>query len=186
MSPSATMTALALLDTLCDAESPSLSLAHPTHSEKTSILKQSSQAWRNGLSVGAYLRREEHLYNQALTRTGGITHWILVDRSEPAHSRTILASCETIRKRGLIAYNVPSGGVRVKEVLSHGIGSVFCAPELRGRGYAGRMMKELGKILQTWQVDPGDKGRETCLFTALYSDIGKVCPSQRLAHICDR
>ena len=39
-----------------------------------------------------------------------------------------------------------------------------------GRGYAQRMMGELGKALRTHQIE----GEEECLFTVLYSDIGKV------------
>ena len=56
------------------------------------------------------------------------------------------------------------------EGVSHGIGSVFFGRELRGRGYAQRMMGELGKALRTHQIE----GEEECLFTVLYSDIGKV------------
>ena len=54
--------------------------------------------------------------------------------------------------------------------VSHGIGSVFCNPEYRGRGYAQRMMAELGKKLDTWNQGQGTK----TYFTVLYSDIGKV------------
>ena len=59
----------------------------------------------------------------------------------------------------------------MKDVVSHGIGSVFCNPEYRRRGYAQRMMEELGKMLDTWNQERGKKTE----FTVLYSDIGKVC-----------
>ena len=55
------------------------------------------------------------------------------------------------------------------EVVTHGIGSVFCSPEYRGKGYASRMMRELGPILNTWQTDE----KKSCAFSILYSDIGK-------------
>jgi hypothetical protein len=50
----------------------------------------------------------------------------------------------------------------------HGIGSVFCPVEFRGRGYAGRMMELLGEKLRYWQSNNG------CPFSILFSDIGKV------------
>jgi hypothetical protein len=122
----------------------------------------------------AYIRREQRLSETSLTCNGGITHWVLVDMSHlPGGERRVLASCETIRKRALVAYRTAEG-VKVEEVVSHGIGSVFCPKEYRGKGYAGRMMRELSKLLRGWQVEGAAKGREKCLFTVLYSDIGKV------------
>ena len=58
----------------------------------------------------------------------------------------------------------------VEEVISFGIMSVFCDPDLRGRGYAGRMMQELGKKLDHCGQDEGQKTQ----FSVLYSDIEKV------------
>ena len=58
----------------------------------------------------------------------------------------------------------------MEEVVSHGIGSVFCRPEFRGKGYARRMMVELGGMLDKWQQKEGERAH----FTVLYSDIGKV------------
>lgn len=58
----------------------------------------------------------------------------------------------------------------MQDVISHGIGSVFCDPVYRGKGYAVRMLSELGKILDTWQQQNEDKAD----FTVLFSDIGKV------------
>ncbi len=96
-----------------------------------------------------------------------MSSWVLVDSSIPVSKhRKILASCETYRKRALIARQ----GRQVEEIVSHGIGSVFCDPQLRGHGYAGRMMKELGQKLDTWQQEYGKKTD----FSVLFSDIGKV------------
>lgn len=154
---------------LPSSNSATLTLTHPTHAEKVAIWKLNGASWSGALSLPSYLRREEHLANQAFTRDGGLTFWILVDGSSP-HSpdipRKILGSCETLRKRALMATKEGN----VEEVVCQGVGSVFCAPELRGRGYAGRMMGELGKELERWQQKEGTK----CVFTVLYSDIGKV------------
>ncbi|KAH0541286.1 hypothetical protein FGG08_004210 [Glutinoglossum americanum] len=158
---------------LPNAESPTLRLVHPTFAEKQTIWKQNAYSWRGALSIPAYLRREQHLSETSLTRNGGITHWVLVDTSQPFEDeRRVLASCETIRKRALVAFQSPEG-VEVEEVVSHGIGSVFCPKEFRGRGYAKRMMQELSGILRVWGTEKAIKGSKNCLFTVLYSDIGK-------------
>ena len=118
------------------------------------------------MPLSTYLRREMHLENQKFTKDGGITFWILVDSTLAPDDRPILASCESLRKRALVAR-----AGKVEDVVSHGIGSVFCNPEYRRRGYAQRMMQELGKKLDTWNQYDGKRTE----FTVLYSDIGKVC-----------
>ncbi len=89
-----------------------------------------------------------------------------MDTSSNSYPRNTLASCETLRKRALVSRD----GQQVQEVISHGIGSVFCDPAHRGKGYASRMLSELGKILDTWQQQHESKAD----FTVLFSDIGKV------------
>ena len=154
---------------LPNANSATLQLSHPTESEKSATWTLNSKSWGTSLSLSDYLERE--LYTATvpeLTRDGGITHWILVDQYSTPDSRPILASVETVRKRALISRNG-----QVKEIITHAIGSVFCNPEYRGRGYAGRMLRELGPILNKWQTDRKIHGREECVFSILYSDIGK-------------
>lgn len=149
--------------------SPTLALVHPTEEEKLVQFKLNGAEWRGALNLEAYLRREDVLSSQALTRDGGISYWILIDTANPnalepdSKIRLPLASCETYRKRALVWRDG-----KVQETVAHGIGSVFCAPHLRKKGYAARMMQELGKELRTYQT--GDK---ECLFTVLFSDIGK-------------
>lgn len=63
----------------------------------------------------------------------------------------------------------------MQDIVAHGVGSVFCNPAYRGRGYAGRMMLELGKNLEVWQQEEGCKAH----FTVLYSDIGKEFYTKR-------
>ncbi|KAF2638078.1 hypothetical protein P280DRAFT_90491 [Massarina eburnea CBS 473.64] len=153
------------------ATSVDLALVHPTAGEKLYQFSLNGAEWRGALSLEAYLRREEVLSNQALTREGGISYWILIDKTaksnplDPSSStRLPLASCETYRKKALVWQDG-----EVKETICHGIGSVFCAPHLRGRKYAQRMMQEVAEALRTYQTS---KERE-CLFSVLYSDIGK-------------
>ncbi|KAF2266789.1 hypothetical protein CC78DRAFT_559123 [Lojkania enalia] len=156
---------------LPDGSSPMLALAHPTEEEKQAQFKLNGAEWRGALSLPAYLRREEILASQALTKDGGITYWILVDTSMKENAldttspgRLQLASCETYRKKALVWKDG-----EVCETVAHGIGSVFCPPHLRKRGYAARLMKEVGTALQTHQTT-----KETpCVFSILFSDIGK-------------
>ena len=129
--------------------------------------------WRGPLSLEQYLRRERTLQNLDLTRDGQITAWILTSNKLPLNAdgtRPILASCETLRKHAYLAKNG-----KIQKLFTHGIGSVYCRPDYRGNGYAGRMMIELGKAVETWQQPNGIKGT----FSVLYSDIGVKFYSQR-------
>ncbi|KAH7052388.1 hypothetical protein B0J12DRAFT_710479 [Macrophomina phaseolina] len=54
----------------------------------------------------------------------------------------------------------------VQDSIVHGIASVFCPPEYRGRGYAVRRMKEMAKALRDWQSECG-----RTVGSILYSDI---------------
>jgi hypothetical protein len=149
---------------LPSATDPSLILAQTTEQERNKQLTINGVQWRGALSLPAYIRREHHLAQQEVTKNGGLTSWALVD-SLHTKRRNMLCGCETYRRKALIAQR----GV-VNEVTVHGVGSVFCPEEFRGRGYAGRMMKEVGQKLCSWQTKKG----ETIPFTVLFSDIGKV------------
>ncbi|CAI6246490.1 unnamed protein product [Periconia digitata] len=162
---------MASFSNLPDHTSTNLIICHPTSDEKLHQWKLNSAEWRGALPHEAYLRREEMLSNQALTRDDGITYWILVDETATHHaleptskSRLPLASCESYRKK---AFVWKDGEVR--ETICHGIGSVYCAPQLRGRRYAQRMMQGVGEALRTHQTDDTE-----CFFSILYSDIGKA------------
>ncbi|KAH8730997.1 hypothetical protein GQ44DRAFT_643073 [Phaeosphaeriaceae sp. PMI808] len=152
-------------------DSPTLQLVHPTRKEELMQFNLNGAEWRGALSLQAYLRREDTLANQPLTKDGGISYWILVDTSlkgnplDPAsETRLPLASCETYRKKTLIWQNG-----ELRESFCHGVGSVFCASHLRRRGYAQRMMVELASALRTYQMSEGKEN----LFSILFSDIGK-------------
>lgn len=120
--------------------------------------------WRGALDHETYLRREEHLANLDLTKDGALQGWVLVHHPHDSFRRQVLCGCETYRKRALVSRNGA-----VEEVVCYGVGSVFCPPDFRGKGYAGRMMNDLGKKLRVWQTENIKKP----LFSILFSDIGK-------------
>ena len=174
-----------------DASSLDLILTEPTAEERNRVWSGTHPMWGPALSHDDYLLREAYLTTVPLAKDGGITHWILTDRASPPGQRPILSSCETLRKRALCCR--PSGAenaeTRVVEGVAHGIGSVFTDPQFRGRGYASRMMREVGARLREWQVSSGPRLSPTLagadndageggltshsLFSVLYSDIGK-------------
>lgn len=139
-----------------------LYLTQPTPEEIRQQLRDNSEEWKGPLTIEAYYERENFLLDQDLTRDGGLTPWVLCKgRGE---SRQALSSCESIRKRALV---VKDG--RVEQVTCHGVASVFCPKDMRGKGYAGTMIKLLGERLQHHQHTDSSK----ILFSVLYSDIGK-------------
>jgi len=149
---------------LPDSNAAELHLSHPTEDERVRIWTNTSFSWRDTLTLPVYLKESLYLTTVPLAKNGGLTLWILVDKSLPPDQRPILCSCESFFKSSLVS---DSGG-NTTDVAVHGIASVFCAPEYRGRGYAARMMTELAKELYDWQSDRGK-----CVGTVLYSDIGK-------------
>ncbi|KAL8780797.1 MAG: hypothetical protein Q9213_006298 [Squamulea squamosa] len=165
---------------LPESSAATLQLVQATELEMIESSTLGSISWKGPLDTNEYLHREAHLRDQTLTRHGGITYWVLVDTAATPSSqgsRRILASCETIRKRALVA----QPGEAVREVISHGIGSVHCNPAYRGRGFARRMMVELAKKLDTWQQKEGERAD----FTVLWSDIGKVwCLIGDIVNLC--
>ncbi|KAF5862023.1 hypothetical protein ETB97_012261 [Aspergillus alliaceus] len=151
--------------TLPSGDSPELVLVPATPEERVAAITLNSPAWKGPLDLEAYIAREDHLAQQSLTKDG-LTSWLLVVRGQPEGKRTILSSCETYKKKALLAQN---GKVETVSTLS--IGSVFSRPEFRGKGYAKRMMQELVKKMDTWQTEP--KAANKYPFSLLYSDIGK-------------
>ncbi|KAK4693195.1 hypothetical protein P7C71_g4154, partial [Lecanoromycetidae sp. Uapishka_2] len=108
-------------------DTPSLALLHPTQDEKTATWRLNGSAWKGAMDIPTYLRRETHLENQAFTKDGGITFWVLVDSAAQPNVRPILASCESLRKRALIF----KGDGEVEEIISHGIGKSLRSDEFQ-------------------------------------------------------
>ncbi|KIW34035.1 uncharacterized protein PV07_00837 [Cladophialophora immunda] len=149
------------------AQSPDLILVAATPLEYVQTAYLNAEEWQGPLTLDQYLEREVILQAVDLTRDGRITGWILTSDALPPNpdgSRPILACCESL----LVQAYVAKDGV-VDRTQAHGIASVYTRPEYRGKGYAGRMMAELGSRLESWQTAPG----ATNLFSVLYSDIGQ-------------
>ncbi|KAL5048161.1 hypothetical protein BDW71DRAFT_25959 [Aspergillus fruticulosus] len=146
-------------------DSPQLTLVQATPKERIESIKLNSTEWKGPLDVDSYLAREDTLLQQRLTKEALIC-WVLVDCREPENARTILSSCETYKKTAIVAR-----GGRVEEASAQGVGSVYCRPEFRGKGYAKRMLEELSKKMDAWQ--PEGVHSERPLFSILFSDIGK-------------
>ncbi|OJD19474.1 hypothetical protein AJ78_00542 [Emergomyces pasteurianus Ep9510] len=154
------------------SDSADLTLVVPTPAERIQCLSANSLEWKGVLDSEQYIARENHLMNQDMTRDGAMTCWILVDRHLTPDNRPILSSCESFSKRAWLAHDG-----KVERITAHGVGSVFSKPEFRRRGYAGRMIAELAKKLDTWQQE--DSVRKRGVFSVLYSDIGKKFYSER-------
>lgn len=150
-----------------DASSPSLVLVEPTHAERLRVWTMTHPKWGAALTLDNYLGREVYLQTVPLAKEGGLTSWILTDGSLSPDERPILSSCESLRKRAIAASST-SG--EIVDGIAHGVASVFTEPQFRGKGYASRMMKEVGEVLKKWQAEDEKK---TALFSVLYSDIGK-------------
>ncbi|KAJ5431219.1 Acyl-CoA N-acyltransferase [Penicillium cf. griseofulvum] len=153
------------IPTLPGGESPDLILVPATAAERIASIRLNSVAWKGPLDMETYIARENHLLQQQLTRDG-LTCWILVDRNKPEDERVILSSCESYRKTALLAHDG-----QVETVSTYGVGSVYCRPDFRGKGYAKRMLQELSTKLETWEMEK--EPRRKSLFTVLFSDIGK-------------
>ena len=154
---------------LPQAGSSDIHLVQATELERTHCWTLNCNEWRGPLSPQQYYDREAHLERQSLVSDGKITFWILTLKSHPKHetkARPILASCETLLKPSFLA---ESGHLHA--ISAHGIGSVYCRKEYRGKGYANRMVSELGIRLgkEGWQQPKNSPGR----FSILYSDIGQ-------------
>lgn len=111
------------------------------------------------------MEESAYLLTVPLAKNGGMTMWVLVEKDSSPDQRAILASCESYRKRALVA----DEGGEIEDVIVHGIASVFCDPKYRGKGYAKVMLGKLASVLKTWQVKEGER----CVGSVLYSDIGK-------------
>ena len=169
------------ISTLPPSNSTELCLTRPTEEEALHVLKVNSEPWKGPLSIEAYVRRERLLGTVLHSARDGskpwelssdLSGWILTTTYDPPNARPILASCETVRKRALVAFDAAesSRGRVVKEILCVGIASVFCEEQFRRRGYAGRMMTELSNLKKARQVNVEPE----CMFSVLFSDIGKV------------
>ncbi|KAH8681592.1 hypothetical protein BX600DRAFT_505259 [Xylariales sp. PMI_506] len=155
---------------LPSADSSKLILTFPTEVEKRRTWSLNHREWGGGLDRDEYLGRERYLASLPLCVGGSMRYWILTDSSVPTDTRPVLASCETLKKKVLYA---EPGSTELKEAVTYGIGSVFTAPQFRGKRYASRMLQELGKRLANgFENDENGKTYKP-IASALWSDIGK-------------
>lgn len=152
---------------LPSAQSADLVLVPASDPEYVQTAYLNGEAWMGSLTMDQYLEREVDLQAVSLTKDGRITCWMLTSNALPTNpdgTRPILAACESIPMSAYIARNS-----EVQMVQVHGIASVYTRPEHRGKGYAGRMMADLGKRLESWQQNNSQQNS----FSVLYSDIGQ-------------
>ncbi|KAI5300968.1 hypothetical protein KEM55_003596 [Ascosphaera atra] len=147
------------------ADSPNLVLVSGTDHEKVKCRETNGVEWAGRLTMEQYKEREAVVEARTLVHTG-CTAWILTDKNLPPDERPIYASCETTARPAWVAHK----GV-VEETRSHAVGTVFCPAKYRGKGYASRMLTELGKILETYQNE--HTVYKHGVFSTLWSDIGK-------------
>ncbi|KAM3440820.1 hypothetical protein MY4824_001947 [Beauveria thailandica] len=152
-----------MTSSLPSAASPSVVLAVASPSEQRHAWRATHPSWGRGLTLAQYLAREENLVTTALARDGGLTPWILTTATDSP--RPVLSSCETLKKRAIVA---SPDGSSVTDVVAHGVASVFTEQRHRSRGYAGRMMALLGaELARREEAEPG-----AARFSVLFSDIG--------------
>lgn len=141
-----------------------LGLSHPTSDEEVIIWNSTAAPWSDTLPLPVYLEESAYMKTAPLAKNGGLTLWILVDKSLPPGKRRIFSSCETFQKQALSS----RADGKVAEVKVHGIASVYTPLKHRGCGYAKEMMRELAAELYNW-----GKPDTECIGSILYSDIGK-------------
>jgi predicted N-acetyltransferase YhbS len=120
-------------------------LVQATPAEKVARDTLTASAWGRQLSTEHFLAREAALRGHAFARSS-MTTWLW-------SAESILSSCET--------FEVPAsrGAVKGKAFI---VASVFTETALRGRGYAGMMMKALVERLSAPNI----------LAVALFSEVG--------------
>ena len=160
-----------VLNHLPSNKSRDLELVVATELERNQCWHINLNAWRGPLTPAQYLQREVLLEQQPLVNNNKITFWILTYRNgqhtNTDGSRPIFAACETLLKQAYVAQNG-----ELRRVLAHGIASVFCRSDYRGKGYASRMMDELALKLgrDAWQqLKNTNRGHFSVLFSGTSS-----------------
>ena len=153
-------------------DAPTLALCPSTDDERVTQWTLCANTWGSD-GIEEFVEAERRLATQLGIETGGIRHWILVDTAEdvqPGQQRTILSSCENLRRRAVYSYD-DNGSRKVEDTTCYGVAAVHCPKEYRGRGYGRRLSTEIGRLLR---ADIPNFGLETCLFSVLYSGVGAV------------
>ncbi|CAN8100355.1 unnamed protein product [Discula destructiva] len=112
------------------------------------------------LELEAYVEREGYLSQQALTKDGRCTYFVLAHKHDGTH---IVASCESIKKTVFIAGRNTGINDGFVEATGYAIASVYTNPKYRRLGMAAYMLRRLQE-----QMDQESE----C--SVLYSDIGRM------------
>ncbi|KAK7990809.1 hypothetical protein PG990_015089 [Apiospora arundinis] len=144
------------------SESSDLQLSfQPTPEECTQVWTATAASWKDSLTLPDTSRRSHLLRMEAGPCGYSWTenHHQASRGGSSAHAKAFENGLSPATGRG----NVQGG-------IVHGIASVFCPPEYRGRGYGTRLMNELAKVLRCGRQP--EHGKKT-IGSILYSDIGK-------------
>jgi hypothetical protein len=156
------------------ANSPTVKLVPPTDEERLEQWRIAGVTWRGPQTLEAFVDRELAGATRLGIKTGGIKHWILVDTTEKVPEggkRTILASCETLRRKAIVSRAGPDGKRIVEPTWCYGVAGVHSRKEFRGTGYGKRMITDIGKYMRH---EEENFGMEKPLFSVLYSAVGVV------------
>lgn len=128
---------------------------------------QSSDTWKGRLSVEEYVQKQYHTTNSALAsqdpkKFTGLFVFVFKNLDLPDTDKfsQIVSSCETMNR---MAYIVKDG--EIKELVAPCIGSVYCIPDHRKRGYTAKMIDALNRY---WEERLPNES-----FMFLYSEIGE-------------
>jgi GNAT superfamily N-acetyltransferase len=162
------------LSSMPAADAPNVQLVPPTDNERINQWNITAVSWRGPQTIQAFVDRELGLATQLGIKDGGIKHWILVDENEKVAegaNRTILCSCETLRRKAIVSKVGTDGKRAVESTWCYGVAGVHTRKEFRGKGYGRRMISDIGKKMRGEQEN---YGMEKPLFSVLYSAVGVV------------
>ncbi|KAJ3558224.1 hypothetical protein NM688_g1052 [Phlebia brevispora] len=158
-----------------------LSLFPATTEQTLESRKRTAVEWAKGMSLEQYIERDRIMDDYEHARDGNLITWVLAPRSDP-FTLDFMCSCETFRRVGIVARSSPNGQVKLAEVPSYGVASVYTPPSKRNRGYAAHMVRLVHWVLApegsisaqfppAWGAPPV-AGMQDAVFSVLYSDIG--------------
>ncbi|OBA21789.1 hypothetical protein METBIDRAFT_10718 [Metschnikowia bicuspidata var. bicuspidata NRRL YB-4993] len=149
-------------------ENPHDFVLEQVHDKKTRdyTRERNAAAWKNLLSVQAYVTREHVLGLSKITCSDPNRLVVFALRAKRPNA-DILCSCELLIRQSWRYEKDACGNVQRKDVLSGCIGGVYTYEEHRGRGLATIM---IDKLVETAKTDAylGPSG-----FTFLYSEVGE-------------
>ncbi|ODQ68285.1 hypothetical protein NADFUDRAFT_68547 [Nadsonia fulvescens var. elongata DSM 6958] len=150
-------------------------IAHPryelreisTEKEVNNTRRVNYVEWGGGLSLNDYLAREEHLGNTKINSGTNLRTWGLYVQDSEGGEWERRSALETMLRPG--AYKVKGQPIKVEDITTFSIGSVFTPEEHRGKGYAIQLFNQLTSTMDNWPCNKENGGK---VFSFLWSDIG--------------